>query len=189
MASITTRIESLDKDIAVILRDDLSPQARSRAFGQFAREIIAETDAQNDSVAGRDVKYQTFVDGSKSDNLEAAKSVIVAEWETLTDSFEWIEEQLILHSPRGPDVNGHYGESHVFLADGVEADPAKPPPDMTEGVFVNAKKYARKLEKLYGVYQTVAAMAASRFGQSVRVRYAFASYAGERQPAIVITPK
>lgn len=189
MATVTTRIESLDKDIEVILKNDLSPEARSRAFGQFAREVIEETDAQNDSVAGRDVKYQTFVDGAKSDNLESAKSVIVAEWETLTDSFEWIEEQLILHSPRGPDVNGHYGESHVFLADGVEANPAKPPPDMTEGTFINSKKYARKLEKLYAVYQTVASLAADRFGQSVRVRYTFANYAGERQPAIVITPR
>jgi hypothetical protein len=189
MARITTRIDPLDKDIALILAQDLSPAARSKAFGAYAREVIAETDAHNDSAVGRDVTYETFVDGARSDALENAKSVIVAEWDLLTDSFEWIEEQLILHSPRGPDINGHYGEEHVFLADGAKADPARPPPDMEEGIFVNAKPYARKLEKLYAVYETVAALAASRFGKSARVRYTFATYAGQRQPAISIRPR
>jgi hypothetical protein len=189
MARITTSIDPLDKDIALILAQDLSPAARSKAFGAYAREVIDETDAHNDSAVGRDVTYETFVDGARSDALETAKSTIVAEWDLLTDSFEWIEEQLILHSPRGPDVNGHYGEVHVFLADGVKADPARPPPDMEEGIFVNAKPYARKLEKLYAVYETVAALAASRFGKSARVRYTFATYAGQRQPAISIRPR
>jgi hypothetical protein len=60
---------------------------------------------------------------------------------------------------------------------------------MEEGIFVNAKPYARKLEKLYAVYETVAALAASRFGKSARVRYTFATYAGQRQPAISIRPR
>jgi hypothetical protein len=115
MARITTRIDPLDRDIALILAQDLSPAARSKAFGGYAREVIEETDAHNDSAVGRDVTYETFVDGARSDALENAKSVIVAEWDLLTDSFEWIEEQLILHSPRGPDITATTARSMCSL--------------------------------------------------------------------------
>jgi hypothetical protein len=109
--AIKARIEALNKDVTVTMRDDLSPEALSRAFGKFAREEIEETDAANDAAVGRDLKYFTVVDGARTSNLESAQHTIVAEWEVLTDTFEWVEEQLIGFSPRGPDVGGHYGKA------------------------------------------------------------------------------
>jgi hypothetical protein len=66
--------------------------------------------------------------------------------------------------------------------DGEAADfNASIPPDFDEIVFVNVTPYARKIEKGLsdqapdGVYEAVAALAARRFGNIVKVRFSFRS--------------
>jgi hypothetical protein len=178
------KLDPIAQDIQVYLREDLSPQAKSKAFAQFARDAIAETDAKNDAAAGRDVKYQTFVDGSKSESLETVRpnGTIAAEWDIITDLFQWIHEQLVQNSPID---SGQYARSHEFYADDSKAD-WNSPPAAQNYYFVNAQPYARKIEAVgnrpvfsrqapHGVYQVVAALAARRFSNSAIIRFTFRS--------------
>jgi hypothetical protein len=43
----TTRVEPIDRDVALIIREDLSPAAQSRMLAETAGEMIAEGDETN----------------------------------------------------------------------------------------------------------------------------------------------
>lgn len=179
-----SRVEPLEKDINVLISQDLSPQAQSRMLAEFARETLAEAEATNSEALGHPVPHETFVDGRAGAAEESVRpsGVIAYEFELVEEVFAWIDEQLIRHSPvgdsRGPH-SGLYQQSHVFYADDEEADPLAPPPNIRVGTFVNAVPYARKIEtgespqQPDGVYEVVTHLAAQRFGNIVKVVFAY----------------
>lgn len=180
---LTTRIEPIDRDIAVIVAQDLSPEARSAALAAFAREELAKAQEINAAALGRVPPYETVVDGGRGRSPESVRpdGVIVFEFTLIEEALRWIGEQLVENSPV---LIGTYAKSHVLFADGEEVAPGAAIPAATEYVFVNMQPYARKIERGLsdqapdGVYQAVAALAQHRFGNVARVRFSFRSPPG-----------
>jgi hypothetical protein len=195
--AVRARIEPIERDLTIAFPDDFGPAARSKAFAGFAREALADAQDRNRQVLGSVPPHETFVDGRRGANEDSVKpdGVIVYEFDLVDEVFEWIDAMLVLHSPV---KSGRYAKSHVFLADGIEADPLKPPPAQ-EWIFVNTQPYSRKVERGQspqapdGVYDTVAVLAQRRFGNLARIRFTYRSLVTgsksrtDRQPAITIT--
>lgn len=180
--AIVTKIEGFDRDIAFIVANDLSSDAQSAALADFAQDEIDDTRVRNAEATGRLPDYEVTVDGRRGAPLDSVRpsGVIVAEFNLLLDLFAWVALQLDTHSPKR---SGRYAGSHVFFADGQEAEPLAAP-DAVEYVFVNAQPYARKIENGLsrqapdGVYQTVAALAWRRYSNVARIGFGYRSMVG-----------
>lgn len=180
--AVVTRVDSISRDIELIIAADLSPEAASRAIAGFAREAIDEAQDANARVLGAPPPKRVYVDGRENAPLESVRPVggtILAEFDLLEDTLQWIGQQLVLNSPV---LSGEYARSHVMVIDGTAAEFNAPiPPDFNEIVFVNVTPYARKIDRGLsdqapdGVYEAVAALAARRFGNIVKVRFSFRS--------------
>lgn len=195
--AVRIRFEPIDRDIRALVANDLAPAAQSKALADFAREQLADADVQNAQAFGFPPPHDTFVDGREGAALDSVKpdGTIHFEFHLLTDLFEWIDAQLILNSPVR---TGRFAKSFVFFADGVEADPKKPP-IATNYSFTNTTPYARKIERGLskqapdGVFEAVATLASRRFGNIARIRFTYVSLSGKskdvgsRQPAILVT--
>lgn len=186
---VTVKIDALDRDIAVIFREDLSPEGRSAALAGFARDQLADSETTNERALGYVPPVTTVVDGREGAQPESVKpdGVIVFEFNLLEDLFAWIGEELVKHAPVGGGKDKHAGlfaRSFIFLADGQQVDPGAPAPQATEYVFVNSQPYARKLEQGAspqapdGVFEAVATMASRRFGNLARIRFAYRPLVG-----------
>jgi hypothetical protein len=142
---LQTRVDSIQKDIAVIFNDVLSPQARSREFARIAGGYINEADANNRRILGYAPMRRVFVDGREGGGLESVKpdGTIAAEWEVGTGLIERIEEMLLQASPY---LTGRYRASHRLFADGKEIQFGADVPKANEYVFTNIAPYARKIE-------------------------------------------
>lgn len=215
MARVSTKVEPIDRDVGVLIGELLSPAARSRTLAEFARGALGEADEQNRSVLGRVPPSATFVDGSQGAQLEAVRpdGVIVREYELVGGVLVWIGAQLEAHSPigRGRDPHpGLYKRSHTLFADGVEVPAGGVVPPAEEYVFLDLTPYARKIEGAgarppssaqapEGVYNMVADLARSRFGNLARIDFTFRAPLGSallggsagnrsdgRVPAIVV---
>lgn len=206
--AITAKIDAIDKDLALMLKKELSPEARKAAMVSFAREELAKAQATNRQALGHEPPYETFVDGRRGAALESVNpngGTILFAFELLDDLFEWIGEQLVLHAPV---LTGRYQRSFKFYADGREIDPGGDVPTAREYVFLNSQPYARKIERGHsdqapnGVFEVVAALAKGRFGNMANIRFSYrtpeVAVAGaskarrdadreSRSPAIVIT--
>jgi len=175
--AIRTRIEPIQKDIEVLLRDDLSPEGRGKAFAAFAREQLVDAQETNRRVLGEVPPHETFVDGRAGGRLEDVKSTVVFEFELIGDAVEWIHSQLQTHSPVR---SGRYRKSHIILADGAEIAPGTVAA-AEEYVFVNTQPYSRKLERGLsrqapdGVFQAVATLAGKRFGNFAAIKFTYRS--------------
>ncbi|HZY67757.1 MAG TPA: hypothetical protein VFE52_04175 [Devosia sp.] len=175
---LSAKIEPIDRDIAVLVSEELSPEARSRFLAEYAEEQIAEVRMHNAQVIGQVPDYETIVDGRRGAMLTSVRpnGTIVAEYDLLLEVFAWIGAQLVTHSPRR---SGRYAASHAFFADGIEVDPKVGVPDASEYVFVNLQPYARKIEAGLsamapdGVYQAVTAVANRRFGNIARILFGY----------------
>lgn len=208
--AVRTKVEPLDRDIAVILDEALSPEAQSRALGGYAREVLAEAKETNRQVLGRVPPYRAFVDGvaGASEDRVKPSGTIVYEFEMVDDVLIFIGGELRRVSPVR---SGHYQASHSLFADGIEVPIGGAIPVASEYVFLSAVPYARKIEGMpgrkplskmapKGVYGITAAKASRRFGNLARVRFSFqapigGAIVGEaagnrsagRVPAIVVT--
>lgn len=181
---VSARIQTVGKDISVLVDDALSPKAQSKAIADFAREKLREAQQQNRRALGRVPEHDTFVDGRPEAPLEAVKpgGVIVFEFELVTDLLAWIADQLEKHSPRR---TGAFAASHTLFADGVEVDPRKPP-SADEYVFLSSDSAgkARALEQGHsrqapnGVYEVVATLAQRRFGNQASVHFSYRAAPG-----------
>jgi len=199
--AVRTRVEPLEQDIALVYKQDLSPEAQSATLAQFAYEQIEEAKQTNRRALGVVPAYTTWVDGREDAPLKSVKpdGEVFTEFELLQEALAWIDQQLTMHSPV---LKGHYQRSHEFFADNAEADPDRPPAAQ-EYVFVNSVPYARKIEGLrsrgettrppqsrqapHGVYQVVAELAQRKFGNIARITYSFRTIqGGERNPAIIV---
>lgn len=173
---ISTRVESINRDVALMLADDLSPAARSAALAEFAADEIADAEAANRQAFGGELGKEVFVDGRSGAPLTSVRpsGVIVAEFDLVFDVVDWIGQQLLTHSPRR---SGRYVQSHLLFVDGLEVALGTVVPDAQEYAFINSQPYARKIEAGLssqapdGVYQTVASVAAKRFGNIARVYF------------------
>lgn len=176
--SLRTKVEPIDRDIAVFLNEDLSPAAKSKTLADFAGQAIAEAQQVNRSILGRIPRHRTFVDGREGVQLAAVKpdGVIVAEFELIDDTLKWIADQLVLHSPV---LSGRYRKSHTLFADGTEIEVGGIIPNAEEYAFINLVPYARKVERGQskqapdGVYQAVATLARQRFGNIAKIMFAY----------------
>lgn len=181
--AVSTRIEPIDRDIAALMSEELSPDAQSAFLAEYAQEQIADVRALNAQVLGQVPDYETTVDGRRGAMPETVRpsGVIVAEYDLILEMFAWISVQLAAHSPRR---SGRYAASHLFLADGVEVDPKVAVPEAAEYVFINSQPYARKIERGLssqapdGVFQVVAAVSNRRFGNVARASFSYRSLLG-----------
>lgn len=179
---VTVKVDPIDRDIAVMLAEDLSPQARSATLAEFARGALADGEAQNQQALGVIPPFDTFVDGTqgKSEDQVSPAGVIVYTFRLIGDVLTFVDEQLIAHSPV---KSGRYARSHTLYADGIETEPDNPDP-ASEYVFLNLQPYARKIEKGLspsapeGVYEGVATLAQGRFGNVAKISFDYRSPAG-----------
>lgn len=176
--AVRTRVQPIDRDIALLLDEDLSPAAQSRALAAFAEEQLKDAQATNSQALGHVPRHQTYVDGRAGAALEAVAPTgsIVFEFELVSDVIEWIEQVLIQHSP---ERSGRYSRSHVLFADGAEVQFGAAVPEAREFIFVNTQPYARKIERglsaqaKSGVYEVVAVLGNRRFGNIAKIKFAF----------------
>lgn len=144
--AVRTKIDSIERDVQLIVDEMLSPEAQGRAVAEFAAGEIAKTDETNRSILGRIPPRRIWVNGSEGAALDSVRpgGAIVAEWEIVTDLLEWFARTLIERSPR---VSGDYIRGHTLFADGVEVPRgAEIPAGATEFVFINLVPYVRKIE-------------------------------------------
>lgn len=202
---IAAHAEPFDRDIQLILSEDLSPKARSATLAAFARDVLIETDAANQGALGSTPRRRTYVDGVLDASLDAVRpdGVIVAEYELVSDVLTFIRDELYRQSPV---LTGKYRASHVLFADGQEVTAGGEIPEAREFVFMSAEPYARKIERgesseaPEGVYEVVAAKARARFGNVARIGFEYRTTIGgaiiggrlgnrseQRNPAIVVT--
>lgn len=182
--ALKTRVEPINRDIELMLKETLSPAAQSKQFAQFAGEQIEDAKKTNRTILGRVPRMMLTVDGKMNAPLASVRpnGVVIAEFELLTDTLAWIGEQLVKHSPVGK--SGTYKRSHVLLADGVEIDVGKVIPEAEVYTFINGVPYARKIEKgsssqaPSGVYQAVATLASGRFGNVAKISFSYQSLKG-----------
>lgn len=183
---ITAKIDPIGKDLAIILNETLSRDARAKIVADIAREELASAQAINQQALGTIPPHETYVDRVLNAPLESVnpdRGLIVFEFELVQEVFAWIGEQLVQHSPV---LTGRYSQSHVFTADGVEIEPGAPVPPAQEYIFVNVQPYARKIEPPRaqsdqapaGVYQAVALLARRRFGNVAKIRFTYATPLG-----------
>ena len=205
MATIRTKVEAIDRDIDLILSQDLSPAARSKTLADFAQQAIGEAEANNRRILGRDPIKTIYVDGREGGALLSVKpdGEIVAEFDVFSDTLAWIGDQLETHSPK---KSGRYSKSHTLFADGREVPLGMAVPLADEYVFLNLLPYSRKIELGQssqapdGVYQVVAALARRRFSNVARISFSYRTamsgaivtgYAGNkskgRYPAVIVT--
>lgn len=195
--AVRTRVDPIDRDIQLMISQELSAQAQARVFAQMAEHQIAEAKTTNRRVLGRDPRVRVTVDGKEGAPLSSVRpnGVVVAEFELLTDVLAWIGEQLVLHSPI---KSGRYSRSHVLFADGSEITIGAKIPEAQVYTFSNTQPYARKLERGAsseapdGVYQAVAVLARRRFGNIAKIGFTYVAPFGgrarsSRQPAVTVS--
>lgn len=203
--AVKTRLEPIDRDIALMLNEALSPAAQSQALAQYAREGIEEARNTNRQILGRLPHETIAVDGRKGAALESVKAngVIIVEFELFNDALIWIADQITIHSPF---KTGQFRKNNALFADGREIEVGKEIPAATEFVFINLTPYARKIERGTssqapdGVFQAVATLAQRRFGNVARISFSYRTALGgsfltgrqgdrsqQRNPAIVVT--
>ena len=178
--AVRTRVDPVDRDIALIIDQDLSPGAQSGFLAGYAREALADAEAQNAAVLGRVPGHETFVDRVRGAPLESVRpdGVISFEFQMLDEVVLWIAEQLVR---RSPFRSGRFAASFILFADGSEVDINQPPPAASEYVFLNTQPYARKIERGQspqapdGVFEAIAILAARRFGNTAQVGFGFRS--------------
>jgi hypothetical protein len=191
---VRTKVAPINRDIELMLSDDLSPTAQSAQFAEYAGEQIEEAKQIDATILGRVPRYTVSVDGQMDAPLTSVKSdgVIVAEFELIDDVLKWIADQLETHSPV---KTGRYQKSHTLFADGTEIDVGAVISPADVYTFINDQPYARKIERGSssqapdGVYQAVAHLAAARFGNIAKISFTFQAFLGGAIGAWAATTK
>lgn len=178
--AVTLKLEPLDRDIAFIADQTLSPAAQAKALKDFADEALADAEATNLTALGYVTPHDTFVDGVPSGPAYTVRpdSVIIFAFHLAEDLFTFIHWLLVAKSPVR---TGRFRQSHVLLADGEEVDPEGEIPIAGEYAFVNTQPYARKIERGLskqapeGVYEVVASMARARYSNVAQIKFSYRS--------------
>lgn len=188
---LTVKINPIERDIAAMIRQDLSPQEQQKVAAAFAREGIEDAKATNRQILGRVPPLTITVDGRQNAPLESVKpdgGTIIAEFELIEGVLRWIGDELVKRSPR---VSGDYIKGHTLFVDGKEVALGGQIPLGDEYIFTNSVPYARKLEvgKTEAgrafviqvpnrIYERVSKDARGRFGNQAEIKYAFREFVG-----------
>lgn len=183
---VSVKIDPVEKDIAAMIRADLSPQMQQKEAAAFARAGIDEAKATNRQILGRDPPLTITVDGRKGAPLESVKpdgGTIIAEFELMEDVLRWIADELVR---RSPVTSGAYQKGHTLFVDGTEVPLGGQIPIGEEYVFINLVPYARRIEvgKTKSgrdfliqvpnhIYERTAKDAKRRFGNQADIQFAF----------------
>lgn len=183
---LTVKIDSVEKDIEAMVRNDLSREAQGKAIADYVRAGIAEADDTNRRILGRLPPKTITVDGSEGAALESVNpdgGSIIIEWEIVTDVLIWIAQTLI---ERSPTVSGAYKKSHTLLADGQEVRIGSDIPPADEYTFINLVPYARRVEigttksgRAFliqvpnRIYERTAKDASARFGNIADIKFGY----------------
>lgn len=202
--AVRTRVQSIERDVALIMDQDLSPRSQSMLLATFAAEQISEARETNRQILGRIPRTTIAVDGREGAALESVRpdGMIVAEFDLFNDVLAWIADQLETHSPFR---TGRFRKHNTLFADGIETQVGAVLPDAQEFVFINTTPYARKIERGQssqapdGVFQAVATLARRRFGNVARISFSYrtaieGTFVGgrlgdrsdQRNPAIIV---
>lgn len=169
---LTMSVQPIDRDLQIVINDNLSPAAQSAILADAAREARDDAIETNREALDREVPYVTTVDGvvGASEDRVQPQGEINYRFELMQGAFAWIRDQLMQHSPV---KTGRYEHSHILLVDGEQGDPDNPPAEFKEAIFVSTVPYSRKIERADGVYQAVAVLAAGRFGNLASISFAY----------------
>lgn len=164
-------------------------------FHRFAQKKRDEALSRNQKIFGSAPEYDTYVGGRAGAAINEAEisDPIVFEFHITPGIALFAVTLLRTVSPYDPTPDGkpHYRDRHFVVVDDAVIDPPY------EGVrsfnrmlILSDLPYARFLEARYGVYRDLAYPRIRReFNRSFKVAYVFDDYFGERNPAILITPK
>lgn len=180
--AISMKVDPIRRDIELFFEEAMGPQARSRMLADEGRKQLAAAKEVNRRAIGNVPNYETYVDGLKGGTEDAVKpeGTIVYEFNLIEEVIDWIQEQLLLHSPIR---SGRYRRSHVLFADGEEVQFGAVIPPAQRYVFVNSQPYARRIERGWssqapeGVFETVADLA-QRKSNLATIRFGFESLVG-----------
>lgn len=194
--AVSARVESIDRDVALLISETLSPAAQSKILAQAARDQLATAEQTNQRVLGRIPPHKTYVDGQAGTNEDRVRpdGTIVYEFELQAEMLAWIGDQLQQHSPVGGGRDPHpglYRASHTLFVDGKEVPLGSSIPMSREGeiVFISTTPYSRKLEQGSshqapdGIYQAVTALARRRFGNLARIEFTYRGLIGRSSGA------
>lgn len=180
LMAIKGRVETFDRDIELILSNDLSPKARSERLAEFAKQELGAAEAKNQRALGYVPPHETFVDGRQGAPVETVRpdGTVIFEFSLIETALAVIAEMLIIASPV---LTGQFRSSIALFADGDEVEPGKTPPNASEYSFVPSTPYSRKIERGLsnqapdGVFQVTATLASRRFGNIARIRFGYRS--------------
>lgn len=175
---MAVRIRPLDRTALFRPGAALAPDVAARQVADHARELVAAAAAANAAALGRPAPHADVVNGVPGAAYETVRpgGSIVALFDLGTDCLSWILDQL---KAAAPVLSGEYRASIAIYADGVAVDTPAAASAAGEVAFVSTVPYARKIERgespkaPHGVFQAVAALAAARYGNVARIRYAF----------------
>ena len=80
-------VEPIDKDVAIIIDEELSPKAQALALIDFAHQCLAEALTEDEIVFGYVVPFLTYVDGllSKNEDQVRPNGEIAYEFQLIAD--------------------------------------------------------------------------------------------------------
>ncbi len=202
---ISAKIDSVDRIVALAIRDTLSPAARSTAFAAFARKEIAEAARHNVRIlGGPQPRPEILVDGRRGAALESVKPEGVIRAEFAAPIGMIVREILAMLHTASPVVSGDYRRSHRLFINGVKQRSI--PPDFAEGDDIAVGPtvpYARRLEvgrtesgRAFSlqvpprIVERTGKVAARRFGRLARISVEYRAIGGgrsaNRSPQITI---
>lgn len=180
---VKSRIDALDRDVSLIIDEELSPEAQSRQVAAMARQLRDEAAATNRALTGQEPTWSTIVDGRADASEETVKvpGRIDYEFDAGSDVVSYV---VGLIAKTAPKRSGRYAKSVAIYADGVEVETPGAASDAEEIIVASTVAYARKIErgrKGYapgGVFEGVAALAMSRYGNMASIKFTFAAPLG-----------
>lgn len=189
MAKVSTKVDPINRDIALIQSQELSPESRAMLHAQYAREVLIDAQQINLRVLGRIPPHRTFVDGAEgaSEEFVRPNGVIIYEFDLVVSLLVWIGKELERISPVGKAPKdkhpGRYRGSHTLFADGKEVSLGGRIPIADEYVFMSTVDYAIPLERgkkrssqaPNGVYEITARNAKRTFGNVAYIEFNFRS--------------
>ena len=103
IARTAVKLDPIAKDIALLFSEDLSEDAQALQLRVAAQQALAQGQETNRAALGYVPTHDTFVDGGQRPDLGGVKanSVITFEFHLLLDVIQYVDEQLIIHSPLG----------------------------------------------------------------------------------------
>jgi hypothetical protein len=175
-------IDSIDLDIEAITNEEFSPQARSSALADFARETLAETEKTNSDALGSVPDHLTTVDGVAGADEDKVRpdGTIEYAFSLSSDIFPWIARML---QQFAPVRSGRFKSSFELFADGAVIDPNGIIPQAAAYIFESIVAYASKIEgeskppeskqAPNGVFEAVATLAQQQFGSQANISFSY----------------